>query len=429
MTREKSSEAPSLFYRLGVGADRIVLEQHPEAYSGLAINAQVAIWGKNWIGTFLGTTKKPYFIDPLTYPLAMDPALLLREENLRKSFEKLMPHYGSLALETGGKRRIRPRDLLEGGHLTARAEELAERVISFQKGVFQREDRMQQSLLRYMEILEEELPFGEPPEPLFLVPPYFHAENPDDDWYRISLSLAHFSSQVFADATIRPTICVSEACLDSPRAMRRILEDYADFAGVLVWVSPFDEKRESLERLRSLKLLLDGFFESDIPWMALYGGYFALCVATSQGSGVVSGICYGESKDVQAKTTGGGFPLRYYVPAARTKAVLATTRTFLTDHTGFVCHCGVCSGILDRIGVEQLNPEAVDQYLSEFDFTLAKRHFLVNRAMESQRVHETSREEVAASLRRDYEKLRKSRSELYGIANAHLGKWAKVISA
>ncbi len=429
MTRQQPRETPCLFYRLGVAADRRVLQGHPDAYSGVVINAQIAIWGKNWIGTFLGSSEKPYFVDPVTHLLALDPDLMLRKENLRKSFEKLLPHYGTLASKFGGERSFRSEDLWDGSRLTTDGEELSESVITFQKEVFRKEKRMQQSLLRYMKILDEKLPVAEPSEPLLLIPPYFYAESPDDDWYRVSLNLAHFSSEAFSDEAIWPAICVSSACLDSPRALRRILEDYSDFEGVLVWISAFDETKESFKRLRSLKLLLDGFSESDTPWISLYGGYFALCLTRAQRSGIVSGISYGESKDVNARTTGGGFPPRYYVPVSRTMAVSATARTFLTDHPAFLCNCDVCNSVLERIGAGKLGPEVIDRFLTEFDPGPAKQHFLLNRAMEAETVHECSRQEVIDSLRQDYERLEKIQSGLYEVENAHLGRWARALTS
>ena len=55
-----------LYYRLGVAADRELLQRYAHLLDGFVINAHIGAWSGGWLPVFLQQLEKPYYIDPYT---------------------------------------------------------------------------------------------------------------------------------------------------------------------------------------------------------------------------------------------------------------------------------------------------------------------------------------------------------------------------
>ena len=156
--------------------------------------------------------------------------------------------------------------------------------------------------------------------------------------------------------------------------------------------------------------------------MALYGGFFTLTLATAGLGGISSGVCYAESKSVSRQATGGGAPIRYYVPWAHTKVVKANAITFYTANPLEYCKCSICRAALDgqlRTGVKSRIVQAFEQ----LDRSSSGRHFIRIRSGEAKLYGAASRASSIQSLARDRSVGERTGATTLGIPIGPLVKW------
>jgi hypothetical protein len=420
------------FYRLGIAAEKSLLTKNPSAYGGVVIGAHYITYFQASTENFLASLGKPFFIDPMTYVFARPIDLLTRETGgMKATFEKLLSLYGrELAGIVLRGRSLTPSDFKNGDawndHLV---NDLCENVINLQRRLLALQKRA--TLERLMELAEQPI-MRRTAHLLFLIPPYFYAESLADDWYRVSLELAIRTQRLKGKEALYPVICMSKQVLLSEENLMRIVDDYDEFDGVVLWVSDLQDDRDGASYLRGVVKLVMAFQERGKPVYSLYGGYFFALLSKVGLTGYCSSICYGESKHVDRRATGGGLPLRYYIRHLRTKASEIDSRFYYSVDIDHLCQCTVCSSIEDVIRKEGITESQVDAFVDRFFQILsieqAKQHFIEIRHLELTNLAQSNLRDILSALEHDYRQHEPlGRTIGKSLDPSHLRTWLEVL--
>jgi len=421
-------ERPLIYYRLGAAPDKEPLSRSAGDVDGLVVGGHLFAWGQSWISLFLQKMKKPFFVDPMSYIFAKDPSFIVRDGSLRKSYDALKDWFNWKVKEVAGKRPLRPEDFDNGGNEEA-IKEFVVRVLEFQRRIPRVDDRLQNSLEKYGEIMGEDL-LGERLLPQFYLSPYFHATDLDDPWYRITMECAHVASGIEDYEPLVPVLCLSESFIAEKHGREQICNDLSGFELCVLWISGLDEFSSSLESLRAFKLLVEELADSNVGVINMYGGYLSLLLYFSGVGVTCSGPAYGESKSADWVATGGGFPDRYYIPRAKRIVVEANARTFLSRNPEFLCDCEVCGELTESIGMDSEStdfPHQLDYFFQELRGAKTRMHYIRCRARESAMVGTSKPDALRDNLLQCQSELGDADSTTLGVPTDHLERWASLL--
>lgn len=331
------------------------------------------------------------------------------------------------------RRQLIPKDFIDRrGWNKSLIELIASKTISFQRELLELRTPSQQSILKYARILEEESALKKEEEinkPMFLVAPYFYFISTNDPWYNISIEISKAAIKLKNDDLLYATICTSKDTLLNRDDFEKIIDDYKDFDGYLVWFSNFRDDSDGKEYLSGLKEFIIKLSEMKKPIYLLYGGYFSLLLSKLSRylQGYSRNICYGESRDVDAEMpTGGGAPRRYYMTLAHVKLPEMVARTFFSDHPKLLCNCRICSSItkeIKKVIHGEIGAEQIGVFFDMFDFIYAKRHFVTTHAEEIEEISMTPLDTIIKKLKKSYEETQNLKTGLYGIPSSQLERW------
>ncbi len=347
--------------------------------------------------------------------------MVLKEDDLRQSYVQLIEEYGGILPTIAGKRPLRPRDFFENGRLNAAGREWVDRVLSFELTALSRGESTQRRISDYLQMIGEssEIPQLEPE---FLVAPYFHASSIDDEWYSISLEMAKCAASRRKTELTVPVICLSDRVLLDEDSIDQVVADYAEFPSVLLWISEFDESHSSETQLMGYGRLVQQLAERGVAPMALYGGFYALMLSAAGLKGVSSGVCYAEWKGVARQASGGGPPIRYYVPWAHTKVVKANAITYYAANPSEFCKCSVCRSLLNTTTARGASAKIAEAF-DLLDRALAGRHFMRIRAQELQLYGSSTKAASLRSLESDRQHGERKSAATLGVPTSQLKKW------
>jgi len=414
-----------VYYRLGAVGEKKVFEDYSTKYYGVAIAANLAAFYPDWLPTFQQTLGKPYFIDPVTYAFARNLNGIIRDLEVKKSFQILARAYSRRVSELieRDKRQLNSKDFLTDCWNTELIEELAGNVIDFQKRITQ--PPSQQTLVDYAKILGEEIE-ERSKGPDFLLAPYFYFSSLSDPWYQISLRVAKQSLNRKGATPLYAVICTSkELLLDKP-ALQRVREDYEEFDGYVIWVSGFNEKEEGEEYLQGFVKLVEALSERSKPVYNLYGEYFSAVTSKFGLSGYSRGICYSGSRSVDA-APGARILKLYYLELNHGKVSETVARTFFTYNPDELCGCEVCSSILQELPSKE-HTEKVSYLFDKMDLTRIRGHFLTTHFKEQEEISRVDLAEIIKRLNASFNKCKRLNAQLYNIPYTHLLKWSNVLS-
>jgi hypothetical protein len=188
-----------------------------------------------------------------------------------------------------------------------------------------------------------------------------------------------------------------------------------------------NERFASIEVLQGYVDLIKGLSEGGKEVYSLYGGYFSGLSSKFGLSAFGNGVCYGESKNVDAEA-GGAPPVRFYVPEIKNKAMEVDSRDFYTEHEDedLLCDCNVCTNIKSGSG---------DNVQDFFDTIkekprLAKEHFMECRKDEIDKIEKLDKEDLIEELEENYEYFNNELDSFLfrGFDVSHLKRWSLVIS-
>lgn len=424
----KREKRPLLYYWLGAAPDKDPLLKASPDIDGLVIGGNMFAWGQSWISVFLRKTGKPFFIDPMTYVFAKDPSLIVHNGSIRKSYGALKDWLDWKVKEVAGRRPLRPQDFGKSVN-KEEIEKFVLKVLEFQRRVPRVDDKLQRSLEKYGEMMGEDL-LGTRLSPEMYLSPYFHATDPLDPWYRITIECAHAAREAESYEPLVPVLCLSESFISDQSGREQICRDLSGFELCALWISGLDEYTASIESLSALKQLVEELADQKINVINMHGGYLSLLLYLSGMGLTCCGPGYGESKTADQLATGGGFPDRYYIPAARRTVVEANARVFLSRNPEFLCDCEVCREVSLSLGVDPHSAdfqEKLDRFFQEMRGVKARMHYIRCRAEESAKVGISEPNAIKDELLHCKSSLEDASSNALGVPSEHLKRWASIL--
>lgn len=435
MRLKESSRNKSLlnFYRLGIAAEKKFLKEHSDLYEGVVVGAHFLAYFQTSTENFLASLGKPFFIDPMNYVFVRPMDLIIRETSgMKGTFEKLLDLYGTEVKNiVEGGRSLIPSDFkTHGSWNTVLIDDFSRNVIEFQRKLLALERIT--TLDEIMKLAEQPIKRRKP-NLLFLVPPYFYAEGRSDEWYDISLKIAKSSNQIKGNLNLHPVVCISKQVFLSPEDIKRIVDDYKQFDGVVLWISDLQDDTDGRSYLKGLVRFVTAFKQIGKPVYSLYGGYFFALLSKLGLTGYSSSICYGTSKHIDSRAAGGWVPLRYYIPTLRIKVSEINARAYYEAHIHELCDCHICFEMKDKIereGVDKSQASIfVDNFFKKIDIDSSKRHFMESRYKELLEIERTDLNDLINRLMIDYKE-----HEMLGrdfgkdLDPSHLRRWAESLS-
>lgn len=416
----------SVFFRLGIAAERNLFLQGRDTYDGVVVSAYYSAFYRTATPLLIRRLNKPFFFDPSTYAFARDIENIRRDGDLRKSFQKLVEWYSGDFKRILDSRQLIPKDFLQDGKWnTKRLSDFIERTFALQHEILNPPSSIQQSLLRYAELAGEKLKIAKL-EPEFVVAPYFSFDSPDDPWYAITLKLAQEARKQCKGKLFVP-LCFSKELLLQEDQFKRICDNFKGFDGYLVWASDFDDDKDAFEYLEGLGKFTSIHARMKKPIYFMYGGLYIpfLCRGLEIEAGYCRGICYGESKDVDSGgASGGGAPVRYYYEKTFSKLPESVARTFFTDKPKELCRCKICSPIW-KSGMTLPENQRVPHFFDSLDFMTARMHFMESHAHQIQTIMSLPQKQVPELLVKNIEATKDF--EPYNVSNKHLARWLSAL--
>jgi hypothetical protein len=346
----------------------------------------------------LNGTKKPFFIDPMTFVFARNLDSISRDGTIRRSYKKLMDDYGPPFSSCNSGTNLMPSTFQKtNGQIDdSLILDVCKRVLNYQRDKCQ----IKTGFAKYEKLLKKGT--TSPSSPEFLVAPYFFASKHGSEWYRISLRCAERARTLKGNAKLYPVICVSRNVLFDKTQVSSIVNDYAGFDGYLIWVDDLDEENLASDELDGLKSLVSGLSKYGKPVYSLYGGYLCDLLSKFGLWGYSSGVCYGEKRSVDAH--GGGAGNRYYVPTVHVKISEDRANAFFAEsnkNKNLICKCPTCFEIQKSLSSSLSSKEYADLFFTQMDFLDFRRHFVNIKFQEMTILSASSTVQVAALLDKD----------------------------
>jgi hypothetical protein len=407
------------------------LENLKDYYDGIVVSGHIAAYVHASVTSFLEATGKPFFVDPVTHLLAGNDASIKRDDGkLKKSIEKLSGEYGQTVRRTiqEEKRTLRSTDFMRDGRWNQGfISEFVRSVLKFQRELMA--TKTQKSIQELLELAgDKDVRSDAAKEPSFLVAPYFCADSLDSNWYRISLKLAKEARIEAGGLPLFGVVCIDGDILRSKEGIQRIISDWHDMDGILVWISKFkDSQPRKGDSLDGYVRLVRGLLRSGRPIYVLHGGFPSFLMLKDGLMGVCSGVCYGEYKNAKASRAGGPTGTRYYVPFAKVKIQLQDARRMYATHASSLCSCELCKSVRKEIS-EDDNGAIVSAYFRKMELGgNLKGHYAVSRHSEVREIETSSLPEAVGRWRSEWKKAEPLSPANYGLESSIVDRWSKAL--
>jgi len=383
-----------------------------DSYHGICFSANVARFGRNWVSQFINILDKPFFIDPMTYVIQFDIKKISKEGELKKSYVKLFEEYGEPF-----NSNIRSRNHLSIFDFDDDVlESFVTNVLDFQRNVAEPKSDSKKSLLEYAEELGDKTSIQNPE---FLVAPYFWFESTNSEWYKLNSKVMGLAKKCSGDIPIYGVICTDMKTIQNSEEVSKLVSDFSEMDGVLVWISDLNEYKMNVDGLMSYLNFLHLFNKNNT--ILMYGSYFSIIASKFGLDGISPGIGISEFKSVQNQPTGGIFSNKYYIPQAKTMAVVADAITFYADNPGIICACSICGGNkLDSV-------EDVHNFFDELTPFKAKQHYCLCRSLELKEIANSDINRILSILSKNICFCENKIGESYNIPYRHLHSWLSAI--
>jgi hypothetical protein len=348
---------PPHWIRFGKSVETKILKEHQDTFEGMVMNANsVAYFGRALSGfIFIQAKRKKFFIDPLTHAFQHPLDKIFSEKGeVRTSLKKLIDIYDE-PLRSTILNRDDPRPVIPGDFKPEIIRKFTQNVLDFQRHhLF---NCLEDDFKAYVEEFRDLLPSS----PLFLTPPYFYMNEPDNEsFYKKWMGLNKQFVETSREITERSEEIFGQFVIDQKLLLKMtgekgllqsFLEIYRAADGILLWIDELDEHKAFTDTLKALVHLVKSIKEKfpDKRLIALYGGYFSEMLMKIGVDGVVHGPEYGESRPVVP--VGGGIAIaKYYYPSVKKRVPSNEVIPWLT-HLNFsnaevfyrnVCDCPFC---------------------------------------------------------------------------------------
>lgn len=388
------------FYRYDFAVTQVFIDLSSKYY-GISVSAHILAYTPTSVVQILNETRKPFFVDPMTFVFARDLDNISKNGKIKRSYFKLIEDYGEPFSQCATPEQFMGSQLIPSQFKDANGE-LDRALISkiCQKVLDCQSDKcvVTTDFNKYKRILKK----GGVPhsvKPLFLVAPYFFAERYGDEWYNISLQFAKEARSLKGDAQLYPVICISNDVLWDEDEISNIVNDYKGFDGYLIWIDNLDEKTISPPELKNLKKLISKLASYGKPVYSLYGGYLCDLLRKFGLSGYSSGICYGERRSVDTK--GGGAGNRFYIPTTHLKISEDQANLFFSlseRNKALMCSCYTCSDISGQLPPGLNAKDYADSFFALMDFFDFREHFVNVKYQESSELDNMNNRQIRNML-------------------------------
>jgi hypothetical protein len=390
------------FYRYDFASTRILIDQVTKYY-GIAISAQILSYTPTSVVQLLHETKKPFFIDPMTFVFARDIDNICRNNKIRKSYQKLIEDYGEPFTNCASGTGLTPSQFKKGdGEFDlSLINKVCRNLLSYQTKKF----GVAADFTKYNKLLKKGIS-SRGISPSFLVAPYFYANQYGDDYYKLSLTFAQESKKIKGSFDLYPVICISKEILWNEPQIVNLVKDYVDFDGYMIWIDSLDEETIIPQQLIGLKSLIEKLSAYRKPIYFMYGGFLCDLLSKFGLSGYSSGICYGEKRSVDA--VGGGAGNRYYIPFVHLKISEDLANAFFArsnKNKSLMCTCPICSKIHNYLPPSLDSQTYSGRFFSEMDFLDYRRHFLNVKYEEMTDIETMTNAQINLKLDSDIQKL------------------------
>jgi hypothetical protein len=379
----------------------------------------------------LSRLAKPFLIDPMTYVFSQASNLIQGERGLRKSYDALLNLCGADVSKLVRRRPLRPTDLMDGrGGGTSLLTGFVSKVIDLQVNVQESKSPSQQSLDKYRQLLGEDT-HPDKLAPHAVLAPYFHFDDMDDPWYKVDRLLVREALRQRKGGSVQAVVATSSSSLESVD-WTRVSRDFGDTEGIVVWISGQSEAKRAPAELISLKHAVRALRSTRLRVHLMHAGYYSLCMALVGASRITSGIGYGESKEVTARPTGGGFPPRYYLDLVKRQSSVESVRALLSDQPALLCNCSACSPSRKAVGIKvDVKPtlEQLEHFFDDMDDDDFRAHYLLRRLQESQLIGRSKIKQASIELGKLSDASAKLRLDNYRIPYKHLKIWSDALGA
>lgn len=407
-----------LWYRINLFAEKRFFKKR-KYIDGLIVPAHLIAYYEIAVPEFLKDLKLPFIVDPVTYLWELDPSIVYKGVDLKKSYSKFVEELDCKVASMLGKQRIA---LIKTD--SSEFQDFVYKVLKFQLlGERIEETPRHHSMKRIKSYRKKETSEASTIQPFALVPPYFHFQTTNADPYDKTIQAAKLAKDSIYSKKFKiyPVLCMDKSILLDESSRNRIFEDFKHYSGIIFWINEFDETKAHQNELRGFVDLVSKFHEVNIDVIHFYGGYFSLMLSHIGLSKLSSGICYLRFKNVFAKGGGGGLPVRYYEPHLKIKLMGDDMfRLYLKAPDLFTCNCSYCSKFSDKYKTLQSRIKK-EQHLSKFfgihndkrqivekgkiDWETSRLHFLYQRKMEQTFLKKNNLPEVISDLRMSYKSL------------------------
>lgn len=376
---------PWSFYRLGPTKEKELFKRHRETYDGVVVPAHIASYYSTFCSEFIGSLGKPYFIDPMTYIFANDPAQLKRfvkdkkgrtkrdasgrkkKGDVKRSYSKLIEkvYKGVVKTAVDADRSLVPGDFADADGMR----QFVQNVLDFQRTRLAAIPDKYKKYEKYARRAGKSMSTSGNP-PMCLVAPYFPTTTlGSQGWHATNLQLVQQAKTIAGGLPVFAMILVDLQVL--AQGVKQIAADYsaAGADGLLLWPDGFFSDQNPAV----LRVVFDAVAElSKVgkPVILMYGGAFSLALHYAGLSGFACGICYGERKlSTEDMDMEGAIPPRYYVRRLKKKFVIEpeAMRIQIDQYPDLACNCTIC----------QRKPDPTTQ-----DDTESREHFMLVRAEE-----------------------------------------------
>lgn len=406
--------------RLGTHAEKDYLLRGSAWFDELVVNANLVEAGANATGLFvrdLAKRHKGFFIDPVTYAFAQDPYYIAKSsgERPKRTFSQLAERYGEpVSAAVQGRRAVQPHDFAEDDVV----ESFCHRVLTYQA------ERLDEALTMDQTFLPGETTQAaeqEALQPTRLIAPYFYVDEMQT-WLAVNRRIAEASCALASEfqSEVWVVLCLSRSFLDRQSELEQLTSVYSALhcAGFLIWVTDFDEHDAAFGQLLGLRRLVNQLAQTGRNVIKIFGGYFSVLLGEDGLAGLSHGVGYGERRDIVPVLGGGLPPAKYYLRPIHNNVYIADMLRLAAerDEESFqqtVCSCVICSGLMERGGIDRLVNEFGATELRPFRqgfrevptarvYELSRYHYLHNRYLELQTAGQSSRADLISQLNDAY---------------------------
>ncbi len=364
------------FYRFDTTSTE-VFKELKDKYYGIVVSAHILSYTPTSVIQLLNAVDKPFFIDPFTHVFARDIDIIRstkgKKKGIKNSFKKLMDDYGVPFSNCKTGKAFAPTMFKQVSSFDdTLIDTCCKIVLDFQRT----KCKVTTSFPKYEKLLKrEQLP--QSVYPSFLVAPYFYIDKYSSDWYAITERFAKRSLLFKGNDKLYAVICISTNMLYNTTNLDKMVTDYDGFDGYLIWINNLDEENITTDELEGLRRLIKKLVEYGKPVHSLYGGFLMDLLAKFGLTGYSSGICYGETRNVDSR--GGGAGVRHYVPTIHIKISAGIANEFFAlsnKNLQLLCSCDVCSAIRSKIPKSLSAKDYTDRFFTNMSFLDHRRHFV-----------------------------------------------------